>query len=157
MAAILSWIEFWVEYYFLPDVKMFRLFFLCGLVMVVFGETLRKVAMFTAGANFTHQVQAVKRSDHTLVTTGVYSFFRHPSYVGWFYWSIGTQLLILNPICTVGYAIVSWKFFNARITDEEKLLWCFFGDQYTQYKERVGTGIPFIQGTVIEDYKHKRS
>lgn len=63
-----------------------------GLLMVVFGECLRKAAMFTAGSNFNHVVQNEKSDTHTLVTSGVYAWFRHPSYVGWFYWSIGTQV-----------------------------------------------------------------
>ena len=152
LAAVASWLEFWIEYYLFPSAKTIRIIFLLGLVLVVLGEALRKVAMFTAGSNFTHQVQAVKHPNHTLVTTGVYSLFRHPSYVGWFYWSIGTQLLVCNPICSVAYAIVSWMFFNERILEEEKLLICFFGEQYMKYKEKVGTGIPFLQG-----YKHKIS
>ena len=48
--------------------------------------------MFTAKTNFNHYVQYVKQQGHELVTTGVYSFCRHPSYVGWFLWSIGTQV-----------------------------------------------------------------
>lgn len=63
-----------------------------GLLMVVFGECLRKAAMFTAGSNFNHVVQSEKSDTHTLVTSGVYAWCRHPSYVGWFYWSIGTQV-----------------------------------------------------------------
>ena len=152
VAACASWLEFWVEYYFFPGLKTLRIFLWVGLVMVVLGETLRKVAMFTAGSNFTHQVQNVKRPNHSLVTTGVYSLFRHPSYVGWFYWSIGTQILVFNPVCSVGYAIVTWMFFRERIEEEEKLLLWFFGDEYSQYKEKVGTGIPFLPG-----YKHKTS
>ena len=152
VAAITSWLEFWGEYYFFPGLKGIRLFFWVGLAMVVLGETLRKVAMFTAASNFTHIVQLVKRSNHTLVTTGVYSIFRHPSYVGWFYWSIGTQVMLCNPVCTVAYAIVTWLFFNGRIEEEEELLHHFFGEEYTQYKEKVGIGIPFIRG-----FKHKTS
>ena len=49
-----------------------------------------------------------------LVTHGIYSLSRHPSYAGWFYWSIGTQLLMCNPVCTLGYAYASWKFFEER-------------------------------------------
>ena len=152
IAAVASWLEFWIEYYLFPSVKTVHIVFWFGLMLVIFGETLRKVAMFTAGSNFTHQVQVIKRNNHLLVTTGVYSIFRHPSYVGWFYWSIGTQILVSNPICTVGYGIVTWLFFNERILDEEKLLTSFFGDDYTQYTAKVGIGIPFIQG-----YKHKMS
>lgn len=60
--------------------------------MVLCGEGLRKAAMLTAGSNFNHIVQNEKAQSHVLVTGGVYAFFRHPSYVGWFYWSIGTQV-----------------------------------------------------------------
>lgn len=63
-----------------------------GLLMVIFGDCLRKAAMLTAGSNFNHIVQNEKSDTHTLVTSGVYGWFRHPSYVGWFYWSIGTQV-----------------------------------------------------------------
>lgn len=48
--------------------------------------------MITAGTSFTHLISYDKRRDHRLVTRGVYSLFRHPSYVGWFWWSVGTQV-----------------------------------------------------------------
>ena len=147
VAAVFSWLEFWGEYYLFPSFKTLRVFFWVGLVMVVMGETLRKVAMFTAGSNFTHQVQVLKRPNHTLVTTGVYSLSRHPSYMGWFYWSVGTQIMLCNPVSSVGYAVVVWKFFNGRIEEEELLLLSFFEDQYSQYREKVGVGIPFMRGS----------
>ena len=65
-----------------------------GLFLVIFGELLRKAAMFWAGQNFNHYVQHVREEGHQLVTDGVYNLFRHPSYVGWFYWSVGTQVFI---------------------------------------------------------------
>ena len=34
------------------------------------------------------------KADHLLITTGIYAHMRHPSYVGWFYWSVGTQVSI---------------------------------------------------------------
>lgn len=150
IAAVASWAEFWIEFYFLPSMKHFRFISWIGLMLVVSGEALRKLAMFTAGANFTHQVQYRKRASHMLVTTGVYSVFRHPSYVGWFYWSIGTQLLLCNPVCTVGYTVASWMFFDDRITDEEQLLLHFFGTEYAEYQKKVKIGIPFIKGFQIK-------
>ena len=58
-----------------------------------------------AGSNFDHIVQSNKDSGHQLVTTGVYTYLRHPSYCGWFWWSIGTQVLLCNPLCIVAYAV----------------------------------------------------
>ena len=89
LAAVTSWIEFLVEFYFFPALKTQFWASLLGLFMVVFGEALRKVAMMTAKSNFTHLVQFTKREGHDLVTSGIYSWCRHPAYVGWFWWSIG--------------------------------------------------------------------
>ncbi|KAG7520351.1 protein-S-isoprenylcysteine O-methyltransferase [Solea senegalensis] len=117
-----------------------------GLFMVLCGEGLRKAAMLTAGSNFNHIVQNEKARSHVLVTDGVYAYFRHPSYVGWFYWSIGTQILLCNPVCTLGYTIASWRFFRERIEEEEVSLINFFAEDYVEYKKKVPTGLPFISG-----------
>lgn len=74
------------------ELKQLKWLSLLGLLMVLGGDSLRKAAMLTAGSNFNHIVQNEKARSHVLVTSGVYSFFRHPSYVGWFYWSAGTQV-----------------------------------------------------------------
>ncbi|MGH0118299.1 UNVERIFIED_CONTAM: hypothetical protein FKN15_049320 [Acipenser sinensis] len=121
-----------------------------GLLMVLIGECLRKSAMLTAGSNFNHIVQNEKAQSHVLVTAGVYSWFRHPSYVGWFYWSIGTQVLLCNPLCVLGYALASWRFFRERIDEEEITLIHFFGEDYLEYKSKVPTGLPFITGIKME-------
>ena len=76
----------------LSELKQLNWLSFVGLLMVLCGEGLRKAAMLTAGSNFNHIVQNEKAQSHVLVTSGVYSYFRHPSYVGWFYWSTGTQV-----------------------------------------------------------------
>ncbi|KAL7978573.1 hypothetical protein Chor_005555 [Crotalus horridus] len=121
-----------------------------GLLMVVLGDCLRKAAMLTAGSNFNHIVQNEKSESHRLVTRGVYGWCRHPSYVGWFSWSIGTQVLLCNPVCLVGYTVVSWRFFRDRVEEEERSLIHFFGEEYLAYKEKVHSGLPFIRGFRME-------
>ena len=54
--------------------------------------------------------------------------------------------MLCNPLCTIAYAYVSWRFFNERIEDEEVTLLNFFGEHYLDYQKRVGTGLPFING-----------
>ncbi|KAL6870043.1 farnesyl cysteine-carboxyl methyltransferase [Amphichorda felina] len=116
-----------------------------GLTMVVVGQVVRSVAMLQAGASFNHHVQTRKADSHYLVTSGVYAVLRHPSYFGFFYWGLGTQLVMGNVFCFVAYAVVLWTFFNDRIAREEVKLVEFFGGEYQMYRERVGTMIPFIQ------------
>ncbi|XP_033764371.1 protein-S-isoprenylcysteine O-methyltransferase-like [Pecten maximus] len=146
LAAMASWLEFTIEWYIAPGLKQFHMISYVGLLIVLLGEIIRKASMFTAKTNFNHYVQYIKQDGHTLVTSGIYSYCRHPSYVGWFYWSIGTQLILFNPVCLVGYTIVSWKFFKERIYEEEIYLLNFFGEHYLDYQKKVGTGLPFISG-----------
>lgn len=116
-----------------------------GLFLIIIGQAVRSTAMLTAGTNFSHIVRARKSPTHTLVTTGIYSILRHPSYFGFFWWGIGTQLVCGNVVSLVGYAVVLWKFFERRIEGEEKLLVRFFGDEYESYRKRTRVGIPFIK------------
>lgn len=149
MAAMTSWLEYLLWHYFLPDMKTIHEISYVGLALCTIGELLRKVAIWTARDNFTHLVQQEKTQTHLLVTYGVYSWFRHPSYVGWFYWCIGTQVVMINPVCVMAYALASWKFFKDRIYYEEMTLVNFFGDDYILYQEKVGIGLPFIKGFVV--------
>eukprot|EP01139_Manchomonas_bermudensis_P000677 Amastigsp_a741_325.p2 type:complete len:233 gc:universal Amastigsp_a741_325:34-732(+) len=147
VALIASWCEFFIELYLFPGLKGLWPLAWLGLVVVVAAQALRSAAMFAAARNFTHIVQETKRDEHELVTTGLYAYVRHPSYVGFFYWSVGSQLLLLNPICVVGFAYASWKFFEDRIRDEETALSApnFFGEKYEDYRRRVPSGIPFLK------------
>lgn len=112
--------------------------------MVIFGQYLRSAAMIHASDNFSHVIARQKLVGHKLVTSGVYSYFRHPSYAGFFYWALGTQFVLQNPITFCVYGFVLWRFFTKRIKGEEALLVRFFGDEYVQYRKRVGTYIPFV-------------
>ncbi|XP_067005318.2 protein-S-isoprenylcysteine O-methyltransferase [Anabrus simplex] len=150
VAAVASWLEFLIERWFFPGMKQLTFISLVGLILCTGGEVLRKLAMLTAKTNFNHMVQSVREEGHQLVTHGVYSLCRHPSYVGWFYWSIGTQLILINPVCIIAYTIASWRFFHERIIVEEMTLLNFFGEDYYNYQKRVCTGLPFIHGYKVE-------
>lgn len=114
-------------------------------VSVMFFQAVRTIAMWTAGYNFHHYIRDNPDPEQTLTTTGIYSLIRHPSYFGWFYWAISTQVLLSNPICTILYAALSWYTFNTRIKIEEETLVRDFGRDYWEYRSRVGVGIPFIK------------
>ncbi|CEP62872.1 protein-S-isoprenylcysteine carboxyl O-methyltransferase LALA0_S06e05798g [Lachancea lanzarotensis] len=115
-----------------------------GLILLISGQYVRTAAMVTAGKSFSHQVKTSQNSDHSLVTDGIYGKLRHPSYFGYFWWALGTQLLLLNPFSFVIFAVVLWKFFDSRIRYEEIYLLQFFGKQYSDYSRNVGVGIPFM-------------
>ncbi|OAX82319.1 hypothetical protein ACJ72_03330 [Emergomyces africanus] len=106
-----------------------------GLIFTAVGQVVRSLAMVQAGTNFTHTVQSRQREGHTLVKDGIYSILRHPSYFGFFWWGLGTQLVLGNAVCFVAYALVLWKFFSSRIQREEKFLISFFDKEYIEYRE----------------------
>ena len=146
VAIVAAVVEYWVEWLFLGSFFNSVTLFWVGLVLSVAGLGLRWAAFVTAGHNFTHLVSESKEAKHALVKHGVYRFVRHPGYCGWFWWSVGSQLILGNPISTLAFGVASYRFFAVRIEHEESLLASaeFFGNEYTKYKDVTPTYIPFI-------------
>ena len=115
-----------------------------GLVICVLGEATRIAAFFTCRSNFTHLVRFRKVPGHTLITNGVYSVLRHPSYTGFFYYTVGGQLMVGNFLSMVGFINALRIFFTERIQAEEYGLVNFF-PEYPEYKKRTHIWIPFVK------------
>jgi len=137
--------EFILTAYFFPAAKRWSFVTPIGILLTLAGQYIRSVAMIHASSNFSHIVAYQHRSGHQLVTQGIYSWSRHPSYAGFFYWGLGIQIAFQNPISFIGYFVVLFRFFRRRIFYEEKALIRFFGTDYTEYKAKVPTRIPFIR------------
>ncbi|CAM9885043.1 unnamed protein product, partial [Ectocarpus sp. 13 AM-2016] len=90
-ALLASWAEFGLEAFLLPDLKRQPAVVAAGVALALIGHCFRVGAMWTAGSNFNHEIMQRREESHQLVTRGVYRFLRHPSYFGWFWWSLGTQ------------------------------------------------------------------
>ncbi|KAF4348527.1 hypothetical protein F8388_021030, partial [Cannabis sativa] len=144
-AMVFSMLEYVVEILLVPELKEHWWICYTGLVMVVIGEIIRKMAIITAGYAFTHLIRTNRDEHHELITHGVYRFVRHPGYTGFLIWSVGTQIMLCNPLSTIGFAIVVWRFFYRRIPYEEYFLRRFFGSQYDDYARRVCSGVPFVK------------
>ncbi|THH14891.1 hypothetical protein EW146_g5505 [Bondarzewia mesenterica] len=137
-------LEYLITLYLNPSLKSYPYISAIGVFMVVVGQALRSIAMIHASTNFSHALAFRKLANHQLVTDGIYAWFRHPSYAGFFYWALGTQLVLQNPVAFTAFLLLLWRFFSQRIQTEEKMLVQFFGDPYVDYRKRVGTRIPFI-------------
>lgn len=118
--------------------------FLLGLLIVFFGQWCRSLAMYTAGASFNHYIQTEASRKRAMVTRGIYKYMRHPSYFGYFWWFVGSQVLLQNPVmgCIGGYKL--HRFFSDRIAYEEQYLVAFFGERYEQYRKKTPTRMPCI-------------
>lgn len=165
-AFLASCAEFWVRWILYPSIwKMSNTTWpttamalpWIGLVLVIQFQTIRSLAMATAGESFNHIIQLQKKHNHVLVTHGIYSILRHPSYVGFFYWSISLQLVLGNILNAVAFAVLSWGFFNRRIPYEEETLCQLFPNEYPAYVARTWMGLPFIRSTIVTPAKTKES
>lgn len=145
IAHSIALFETLVEMYVSPNWKsQYTILKFLGLFIAVSGQSLRSLAMIHAGESFSHLISVEKQSNHRLIKTGVYSLVRHPSYVGFFYWAIGTQILLVNPVSLVIFIYLLYRFFLSRIQFEEIKLIEFFGKDYVQYKKEVRSGLPFV-------------
>ncbi|CAX41056.1 farnesyl cysteine-carboxyl methyltransferase, putative [Candida dubliniensis CD36] len=137
-----------------------------GLILIIIGQFIRSLSMYTAKSSFNHYIQKEKKESktsssvaleqidntddnndvdadddmgHKLITTGIYSIFRHPSYFGFFIWFLGLQIFLNNIIVLIIGGIILWKFFNERIQFEEIYLVKFFGIDYINYRNKTKT------------------
>ncbi|PIN16870.1 Farnesyl cysteine-carboxyl methyltransferase [Handroanthus impetiginosus] len=149
LAMVGALVEYFIELYFFPGMKEHWLVSNIGLFMVVIGEIIRKLAIITAGRSFTHLIKRYHEEHHVLVTDGIYKYIRHPSYCGFLIWSVGTQIMLCNPLSTLAFAVVVWNFFKQRIPYEEFFLRQFFGSEYEEYARQTTSGIPLIKAILI--------
>jgi protein-S-isoprenylcysteine O-methyltransferase Ste14 len=84
------------------------------------------------------------RERHTLVTSGIYAFVRHPMYSGFWLMALAQALLLPNwiagPAGLVGFGIL----FFGRVGREEEMMISAFGDEYRAYMGRTARIIPWI-------------
>ena len=156
ISTLASFAEMVIETYYFNKYKKIKILFFIGLVLTIIGQYFRIAALFTGKKNFTHRIRYKKDEQHELIMNGIYSLSRHPSYFGFFIWSVGIEIMCCNPICTIAFAVVLFKFFKKRILIEEALLIQFFGEKYLEYKKHVGVLIPFISMNKEDEEKNLR-
>jgi protein-S-isoprenylcysteine O-methyltransferase Ste14 len=105
-----------------------------GVILFVAGGALRLWPVFVLGGRFSGLV-AIQQG-HTLVTTGVYSVIRHPSYLGLLVGTLGRGLTFRSVIGVVLTAMIV-PVLVARIRSEENLLRQHFGAEYEAYCSRT--------------------
>lgn len=121
-----------------PESDALRYF---GLGCVVVGAGIRVMAMAQLGPLFSTLVTI--QQEHSLVTSGLYRWVRHPIYTG--------SLIAVAGICLVFRSKFIWVALPLylvgtlwRVYDEEQLLREAFGEDYQHYQARTWRLIPFI-------------
>jgi protein-S-isoprenylcysteine O-methyltransferase Ste14 len=112
-----------------------------GVVLLAVGTTLRLWPVFVLGRRFSGLVAI--QPGHELVTTGVYRFIRHPSYLGAVILMLGWALAFRS-IIGVLLTILMLVPLVGRMQAEEAFLRGHFGEQYGSYCRRTWRLIPGV-------------
>jgi protein-S-isoprenylcysteine O-methyltransferase Ste14 len=110
-----------------------------GVLLFAIGGALRLWPVFVLGDRFSGLVAI--QPGHTLVTGGIYSVIRHPSYLGLLVNSLGWALAFRSGAGLLLAALLIPPTV-ARIRAEEALLRTQFGDAYDAYRARTSRLIP---------------
>jgi protein-S-isoprenylcysteine O-methyltransferase Ste14 len=110
-----------------------------GVLLFAAGGTLRIWPVFVLGQRFSGLVAI--QPGHTLVTNGVYSVIRHPSYLGLLVSSLGWGLAFRSGVGVL-LTVLLVPPLLARIRAEERLLRTHFGTEYDAYRARTSRLIP---------------
>jgi protein-S-isoprenylcysteine O-methyltransferase Ste14 len=110
-----------------------------GVVLYALGGVVRLWPVFVLGRRFSGLVAI--QPGHQLVTDGIYSVIRNPSYLGLLVLSVGWALAFRS-LVGVLLALLMLVPLIARIRSEEVLLRSQFGAQYDEYRSRTWRLIP---------------
>jgi protein-S-isoprenylcysteine O-methyltransferase Ste14 len=112
-----------------------------GIVLFAASGAPRIWPVFVPGHRFSGLVAI--QPGHTLVTSGVYRFIRHPSYLGLLVNSLGWALAFRSG---VGFLLTAALVppLVARIRAEERLLHSQFGDEYDVYCRQTSRLVPGV-------------
>jgi protein-S-isoprenylcysteine O-methyltransferase Ste14 len=112
-----------------------------GIAVLLAGSIMRIAPVFVLGRRFSGLVAIQPR--HRLVTTGLYSVIRHPSYVGLMLGALGWALTFRSGIGVI-LALLNLLPLIARIRSEERLLAAQFGEEYAAWRRRTWRMVPGI-------------
>ena len=118
----------------------FRLYVL-GILMFVLGVVGRASAFQELGQNYSPYI--VIASGGKLITTGIYSWIRHPLFSFQILEMLGFLCIkwsAVTIICLGLTALIIWR----RIYTEEDLLEKTYGEIFLSYKKRTRSVIPFV-------------
>jgi len=139
------YVLFWVAKYFgfanrrfLPDLDVYLWI---GLLITIAGVAFAVWARVTLGRNWSGWVTV--KQDHELIRSGPYAQVRHPIYTGLTFAVLGTaifdgEIRSLILIAAVFSALIH------KIKIEEQFMTEQFGSEYTTYRQKTKTLVPFV-------------
>jgi protein-S-isoprenylcysteine O-methyltransferase Ste14 len=112
-----------------------------GLILIVTAMIVSQIAIKTLGKFFD---RLTIKTDHQLVTEGIYSYVRHPIYTSYILLFLGfcTMLQSLWGLALLLAVCIVW--FGNRIGIEEQMLTGEFGEKYQAYCQTTKRLFPYV-------------
>jgi protein-S-isoprenylcysteine O-methyltransferase Ste14 len=128
------------------NINVYRLFIPSGLIdiialaILIIGTVILFLATFNLGNDLIFGLSS--SGNHKLQTRGVYSFSRHPFYLGFIFILFSSCLLNPHYINILAF-IGAWIIHHFIMIKEEQFLTSQYGEEYRQYSKRVKRYISF--------------
>lgn len=113
-----------------------------GVVVVVAWLCLFQRAHADLGTNWSLSLEL--RTEHRLITTGVFARVRHPMYAALFMHALAQLLLLSNWIAGPAMLVAFTLMFALRLRPEERMMRERFGAEYVAYTQRTKRLIPGV-------------
>ena len=113
-----------------------------GLILLFTGLAIRWISINTLKKYFTANLTI--QEDHKLITTGIYKYIRHPSYLGGLFCFAGFGIALANYISLFFVFFVNLIMIISRINYEEKILINEFGSEFEEYRKRTKKLLPLL-------------
>ena len=110
-------------------------------MLAILGLVIAIVARIRLAGNWSATLDLKK--GHTLITTGIYQYVRHPIYTGLLLMLFATMLVYLSILEILIFLFV-FIMIIIRMKNEEELMTKTFPKEYLAYKRRTKKLIPFI-------------
>ena len=146
--SIFLWLSLIILYIFFNNLieNFWRLDFLSndiliitGMISISIGFLLEILGIIALGINFRIELP----TDETeLITSGIYRIMRNPIVFGIFLLVIGS-FLVIPTIIVLLICIFNIFTFNSKAIDEEKFLLRRFGEEFKNYRNKVGRYLAF--------------
>ena len=111
-----------------------------GSIIMLFAAWILWRSHADLGSNWTFTVSV--REKHTLVTSGIFKYIRHPMYAAHLIWAIAQIMMLNNWIAGYSFIIVMIPLYLSRVNKEEQMMIDEFGDEYRNYIKKTGRLIP---------------
>jgi protein-S-isoprenylcysteine O-methyltransferase Ste14 len=109
----------------------------------LFGQIIRILTVGFAPKNTSGRNTLNGQIADELNVTGIYSFLRHPLYLGNFFMWLGPVLFLRSIGFTIVFVLLYWLYYERIMFAEEQYLRKKFVDIYDKWSETVSSFIPF--------------